>query len=110
MTGEKYLQSVRELKFKVDKLEQIRNDTDSNTSVVENKIKKAKEEYFKRKIDTFEKIMAMEENQCRRFLLDYYIDCKSMKQLDIEYGFTEMSGIYHLRKRAVKNFEKKYKK
>ena len=142
MKAEKYLQSLRVMKFKIDKYESIRKDVHIDTAYVngttigcrvqsspkadkiENaaikcleklraidvKLAKLKTDYLKARIDIYDHIEEIEEGQCKRFLIDYYIDCMSMKQLDQMYGFTDESSIYQLRKRAVRKFEKKYKK
>ena len=52
-----------------------------------------------------EKIRQLPEGQCRRFLMDYYIEGKSWDEIFIEYGFREISSPYHLQTRAIKMYE-----
>lgn len=74
------------------------------------KLAKLKTEYFKARVIFSETIEKIPEGQCKQFLEDYYIECFSMKQLDKMYGFTDKSSIYQLKHRAIRKFEKKYKK
>lgn len=140
MNAEKYLQTVRTLKFKIDKYEEIRNAIHLEVSFggmatdgirvqstrkdqleeaaikmmeklhgIDMKLSRLRSEYIDRRIKAYDRIMKIEEGQCRRFLIDYYIDCKSIKELKREYGYSEESGIYQLKKRSVKKFEKSFK-
>lgn len=137
MNTEKYLQSVRTMKFKIDKYEEIRNNIHMDVSFgsssmdgirvqssrtdkleaaaielmeklskIDTKLAKLRGEYINRRIKAYDRIMKIEEGQCRRFLIDFYIDCKSIKDLKKEYGYSEDSGIYQLKKRSIKKFEK----
>ena len=56
--------------------------------------------------DIRDKICSMKEGQSRRFLLDYYIECKSWQQIFSEYGYTSIESAYRLKCRAIKDFEK----
>ena len=140
MNAEKYLQTVRTLKFKIDKYEEIRSNMHLEVSfggmatdgirvqstkkdqleeaairlmerlqTVDTKLAKLRGDYIERRLKAYDRIMKIEEGQCRRFLIDYYIDCKSIKDLKREYGYSEESGIYQLKKRSVKKFEKSFK-
>lgn len=137
MNAEKYLQSVRTLKFKIDKYEKMRNEIHLEVSFggmptdgirvqsprkdlleeaaikmserlrgIDKILTKLRGDYIDKRLKTYNRIMKIEEGQCRRFLIDYYIDCKSIKDLKCEYGYSEDSGIYKLKKRAIKKFEK----
>lgn len=137
MNTEKYLQSVRTLKFKIDKYEEIRSEIHLEVNFggmatdgirvqtsrkdqleeaaikmmeklkgIDAKLARLRSEYIGRRIKAYDRIMKIEEGQCRRFLIDYYIDCKSFKDLRREYNYNEESGLYHLKKRAIKKFEK----
>lgn len=137
MNAEKYLQTVRTLKFKIDKYEEIRSDIHLEVSFggmatdgirvqstrkdqleeaaikmmeklrsIDAKLSRLRSEYIDRRIKAYDRIMKIEEGQCRRFLIDFYIDCKSIKDLKKEYGYSQDSGIYQLKKRSIKKFEK----
>ena len=56
------------------------------------------------------KICKMKEGQSRRFLLDYYIECKSWQQIFDEYKYTKIESAYNLKVRAINDFEKNSKK
>ena len=136
---ERYLQSLRSMKFMIDRYEEMRNTTHLDLAYINNshsigdrvqstpkpdklettaikcleklrgiarKLTRLKTEYLNARIDIYKHIEKMEDGQCKRFLIDYYIDCMSMKQLDRMYGFTDKSSIYQLKKRAVRKFEK----
>ena len=51
------------------------------------------------------KICRMKEGQSRRFLMDYYIECKSWQQIFDEYHYTQIESAYNLKVRAIKEFE-----
>ena len=143
MKAERYLQSLRVMKFEIEKYEKMRKDIHVDVDYVNNsamgavkvqsslkadkmesevikclekvwtidkKLAKLKSNYLKARIDIVDHIDMIPEGQCKRFLMDYYIDCMSMKQLSKMYGYTERTSIYQLRKRAVKKFEKKIQK
>lgn len=55
------------------------------------------------------KIRKLPEGQCRRFLIDYYIEGMSWNFIFKEYGFREISSPYHLQERAINLFEKYFK-
>ena len=52
-----------------------------------------------------EKICRMKEGQSRRFLMDYYIECKSWQDIFSEYGYTSIESAYRLKCRAIKDFD-----
>lgn len=57
-----------------------------------------------------EQICKMKEGQSRRFLMDYYIECKSWQQIFDEYQYTKIESAYNLKVRAINDFEKNTKK
>lgn len=143
MKTEDYLQSARDMKFRLDDLEKERLDimsamiTVKSTSdysdrvqssprqdALENQViriiekmermdkqlMKTRARLISLRHDIREKICSMKEGQSRRFLLDYYIECKSWKQIFAEYGYTSIESAYRLKCRAIKDFEKYSKK
>ena len=120
MNAEKYLQTVRTLKFKIDKsadeaIKQIKEKDQLEEAAIkmmeklrgiDMKLSRLRSEYIDRRIKAYDRIMKIEEGQCRRFLIDYYIDCKSIKDIRTEYGYSEESGVYQLKKRSIKKFQK----
>ena len=114
MKAERYLQSLRVMKFEIEKYEKMRKDIHVDVDYVNNsamgavkvqsslkadkmesevikclekvwtidkKLAKLKTNYLKARIDIVDHIDMIPEGQCKRFLMDYYIDCMSMKQL-----------------------------
>lgn len=57
-----------------------------------------------------EQICKMKEGQSRRFLMDYYIECKSWQQIFDEYQYTKIESAYNLKVRAINDFDKYSKK
>ena len=55
-------------------------------------------------------IMSMKEGQARRFLTDYYIECKSMTDLIDEYCYSDPESIYNLHRRALTAYKKHMEK
>lgn len=139
MKTEDYLQSARDMKFRLDDLEKERLDimsvmiTVKSTSdysdrvqsspkqdALENQVIRIMEKMEKMdskllrmrsrlialRHDIRDKICSMKEGQSRRFLLDYYIECKSWQQIFSEYGYTSIESAYRLKCRAIKDFEK----
>ena len=51
-------------------------------------------------------IMSMKEGQARRFLIDYYIDCKSLTEISNNYMFEDPQSIYNLHRRALQAYKK----
>lgn len=49
------------------------------------------------------KVCGMKEGQSRRFLIDYYINCKSWDQIFDEY---HIEPDYHIKRRAIRDLEK----
>lgn len=64
----------------------------------------------KRRSEALETVIKMKEGQSRRFLMNYYIECKSLNEITKEYRFQNKRTIYSLKKRAIKKFEKFYKR
>lgn len=142
MTTKEYLQSIRDLRFKIEDLKEERSEVLANMIVI-----KSSSEYSERvqsspRQDTLEmqvirasekleridksirdkiviyqnkhnkaraEIRELPEGQCRRFLLDYYIEGRSWEEIFREYGFKESSSPYHLQDRAIRLYEKKIK-
>ena len=81
-----------------EKLERIDKSIRDKIVIYQNKHNKARAE-----------IRELPEGQCRRFLLDYYIEGRSWEEIFREYGFKESSSPYHLQDRAIRLYEKKIK-
>lgn len=136
-----YLQSIRDLKFRIADLQRERSEVLANMIVIkstsdyheqvqssprqdalEMQVIKASEKmeridkklrekivlYQTRHMKAREEIRNLPEGQCRRFLLDYYIEGKDWDDIILEYGFKEIASPYHLQSRALKLFEKHY--
>ena len=143
MKTEDYLQSARDMKFRIDNLEQERMDIMSNMITIKStseysdrvqssprqdalenqviRIIERMEQIDKKLISTRARLIAkrhdirakicrMKEGQSRRFLMDYYIDCKSWQQIFTEYGYTSIESAHNLKRRALRDFEKIIKK
>lgn len=143
MKTEDYLQTARDIKFRIDDLEKERMDVMSNMITIKStsdyservqssprqdalenqviRITEKLEQLDKRLIkersrliskrhDIRIKICRMKEGQSRRFLLDYYIECKSWQQIFDEYGYTSIESAYRLKCRAINDFERNNKK
>ena len=142
MTAQEYLQSIRDLRFKIVDLQKERNEVLANMIVVkstsdyservqsspkqdalEMQVIRATEQMEKldkllrKKIVLYQyrhnkaraEIRNLPEGQCRRFLLDYYIEGESWEEIFQEYGFKEISSPYHLQERAVRLYERFYR-
>lgn len=142
MKTEDYLQSARDIKFRIDDLEKERMDVMSNMITIKStsdysdrvqstprqdalenqvikiteqmerldkKLMKERARLIAKRHDIRAKICRMKEGQSRRFLLDYYIECKSWQQIFNEYGYTSIESAYRLKCRAIKDFEKSSK-
>lgn len=142
MNAKDYLQSVRDLRFKIADLKKEREEVLANMIVVkstsdysdrvqttprqdglEMQVIRATEQMEKidrllrKKIVLYQirhnkaraEIRQLPEGQCRRFLLDYYIEGKTWEEIFQEYGFKEISSPYHLQERAVKLYERFYR-
>lgn len=143
MKTEDYLQSARDMKFRIDDLEKERMDIMSNIITIKStseyservqssprqdalenqviRIIERMEQIDKRLINTRArliskrhdiraKICRMKEGQSRRFLMDYYIECKTWQQIFTEYGYTSIESAYNLKQRAIRDFENNNKK
>ena len=136
MTAEEYLQSIRDMRYRISILEREkylimipptsapfddlrvqtspRGDALENTVInaleeikkIDKRINETKKILDKRQNTAFEEIMTMKEGQNRRFLIDYYFYCESINKIVKEYGFTNKKTVYSLKKRAIKSFEK----
>lgn len=142
MTAKEYLQSIRDLRFKIVDLQKERSEVLANMIVVkstsdyservqsspkqdalEMQVIRATEQMEKldkllrKKIVLYQyrhnkaraEIRNLPEGQCRRFLLDYYIEGKNWEEIFQEYGFKEISSPYHLQERAVRLYERFYR-
>lgn len=143
MKTEDYLQSARDMKFRIDDLEKERMDIMSNMITIKStseyservqsspkqdalenqviRIIERMEQIDKRLISTRARLIAkrhdirakicrMKEGQSRRFLMDYYIECKTWQQIFTEYGYTSIESAYNLKQRAIRDFENNNKK
>lgn len=141
MTAKEYLQSIRDLRFKIEDLKKEREEVLANMIVIrstsdysdrvqttprqdglemqviratermekiDKKLRKTIVLYQTEHSKAREKIRQLPEGQCRRFLMDYYIEGKTWDEIFKEYGFKEISSPYHLQERAVKFYEKYY--
>lgn len=139
MRTEDYLQTARDMKFRIDDLERERMDVMSNMITIKStsdysdrvqssprqdalenqviriteqmerldkKLMKERARLIAKRHDIRIKICRMKEGQSRRFLLDYYIECKSWQQIFTEYGYTSIESAYRLKCRAINDFEK----
>lgn len=142
MNTRDYLQSIRDLRFKIADLQKERAEVLENMIVVkstsdysdrvqssprqdglEMQVIRATEQMEKidkllrKKIVLYQirhnkaraEIREMPDGQCRRFLLDYYIEGKEWDEIFQEYGFREISSPYHLQARAIQLYDKIYK-
>lgn len=142
MTTKEYLQSVRDMRFRIDDMEKergevmaamirVRSSSDYAEKVQSSKqndkleqqviesmerLERLDQDLRKKIVDyqlqhnvAREDIRNLPEGQCRRFLIDYYIEGKSWNDIFEEYGFREISSPYHLQERAIKLFEKHFK-
>lgn len=143
MRTEEYLQSARDMKFRVDEIENERLDIMSNMITVKStsdysdrvqssprqdalenqviriieqmekinkRLIKERAKLVQKRHDIRAKICRMKEGQSRRFLMDYYIECKTWQQIFTEYGYTSIESAYRLKCRAIKEFEAVSKK
>lgn len=77
---------------------------------IDKRIIREREKYIIKKNNAINKIMMMKEGQCRRFLIDYYINCKSEIEIAQEYRYNNIDSLRSLKKRSIKYFEKIDKK
>lgn len=142
MNTKDYLQSIRDLRFKIADLQKEKDEVLANMIVIrstsdytervqssprqdnlEMQVIRAEEQLDKinkllrKKIVLYQirhnkaraEIRNLPEGQCRRFLLDYYIEGKDWDEIFQEYGFQEISSPYHLQNRAIKLYNKIYR-
>lgn len=136
MKTETYLQSARDLKFKIEQLQEERDEilrsmtaikstsdygervqTSPTGDGLEKKVIKAIERLEKmdalitRKIVTLQirrdgirnRVCRMKEGQSRRFLIDYYIKCKSWDEIFEEWC---IEPDYHIKRRAIRELDR----
>lgn len=140
LKAEEYLQSIRDMKSKIDALEEIRKDIKYNTGLIrersndevvrtlpqrdaqekqiiknieklerlDNKIVGECIKWTQKRNAALEQIMRLKDGQCRRFLIDFYVNGKSMIEIAYEYHYETTESIYNLKRRAVKYFSKYY--
>lgn len=138
MKTEDYLQTARNIKFRIDDLEKekmnvmetmitVKSTSDYSDRVQSSPKQDGLENQVIRIIERLEKldrrlnkerarlimvrhnirtkICRMKEGQSRRFLMDYYIECKSWKDIFIEYRYTSIESAHNLKRRAIRDFE-----
>ena len=136
MKMESYLQSARDLKFRIEQLEEeraeiletmtlIKSTSDYSERVqtspqgdgLERKVIQIMERLEKKNQEIIGKVVTlrirrenirnqicrMREGQSRRFLIDYYIKCKSWDQIFREY---QIEPDYHIKKKAIAELER----
>lgn len=136
MKMESYLQSARDLKFRIEQLEEeraeiletmtlIKSISDYSERVqtspqgdgLERKVIQIMERLEKKDQEIIGKVVTlrirrenirnricrMREGQSRRFLIDYYIKCKSWDQIFREY---QIEPDYHIKKKAIEELER----
>ena len=89
---------------RADKLEMEAIRAVERIAALDKQIRQSEQKYFEKKHEVIEKISRMKDGQCRRFLIDYYLDGLSEAQIKREYKFSNDNSIYVLRRRAIKYF------
>lgn len=140
MKTETYLQSARDLKFRIEQMQEERDEivrtmtsikstsdyservqTSPQGDGLEKKVLRALERLEKMDRALLKKIVIlqfrrdgirnrvcrMKEGQSRRFLIDYYIKCKSWGEIFEEYA---IEPDYHIKKRAIAELDRLEKK
>ncbi|MBR1673574.1 MAG: hypothetical protein IJ703_01285 [Eubacterium sp.] len=140
VNAEEYLQTIRDLKCRIDALEVMRKDIKLNIGIIregsndvavkkspqrdtqekqiiknieklerlDRKIAGERTKYIIRRNAAFEQIMRLKDGQCRRFLIDFYVNGKSMIEIAYDYHYETTESIYNLKRRAVKYFSKNF--
>lgn len=136
MKAENYLEGARSLKFKIDMIEADRRDIlDAMTAIrstsdysdrvqtspqgdglerrvikymerlerLDNSLERKAYALAIRRHNIRQKVGRMKEGQCRRFIVDYYLECKDWDQIFREYA---IEPDYHIKRRAIREFEK----
>lgn len=85
-------------------------NTISELEKINKQIKKKTDKLSRLKYDATKKIMQIPEGQTRRFLIDYYVLCMSLKEINEEYRFNDEKSVYRLKGRALKKFKNVYKR
>lgn len=75
---------------------------------LDRKIADERTKYLLRRNTVFDQIMRLKDGQCRRFLLDYYINGKNMIEIAYEYHYETVESIYKLKRRAIDYFSKMF--
>lgn len=140
MKTETYLQSARDLKFRIEQMQEERDEivrtmtsikstsdyservqTSPQGDGLEKKVLQTLERLEKMDRALLKKIVIlqfrrdgirnrvcrMKEGQSRRFLIDYYIKCKSWGEIFEEYA---IEPDYHIKKRAIAELDRLEKK
>lgn len=136
MKTETYLQSARDLKFRIEQLQEERSEivramtsikstsdyservqTSPQGDGLERKVLRTMERLEKMDHVLIKKIVVlqirrdgirnrvckMKEGQSRRFLIDYYVKCKSWGEIFEEYA---IEPDYHIKKRAIAELDR----
>ena len=136
MKTETYLQSARDLKFRIEQLQEERDEivramtsikstsdyservqTSPQGDGLERKVLRTMERLEKMDHTLIKKIVVlqirhdgirnrvcrMKEGQSRRFLIDYYVKCKSWGEIFEEYA---IEPDYHIKKRAIAELDR----
>lgn len=136
MKTETYLQSARDLKFRIEQLQEERDEivrammsikstsdyservqTSPQGDGLERKVLRTMERLEKMDHTLIKKIVVlqirrdgirnrvcrMKEGQSRRFLIDYYVKCKSWGEIFEEYV---IEPDYHIKKRAIAELDR----
>lgn len=139
MKAEEYLDNIRDMTFKIKALERMRMETREQIGMIRRKqdevrhepkrdalendiiksmsqlerldktIAKERARYMIKTKKAYEHIMRLKEGQCRRFLIDYYIEGKNEIEIAHEYHYESAVSIYNLKRRALKYFSKFFK-
>lgn len=97
--GEKVQTSARSDGLEQQAIKAIEKMESINRAIIEER-----EHYIVKKDAAIKRIMRLNDGQCRRFLIDYYIDGKNEIEIARAYRFTNANSIYVLRKRALNYF------
>ncbi len=89
---------------RADKLEMEAIRAVERMMALDKQIQRSEQKYFEKKHEAIDKISRMKDGQCRRFLIDYYLDGLSETQIRKEYMFSNENSVYILKRRAIKYF------
>lgn len=62
--------------------------------------------YICKRKEAYDQIMKLKEGQCRRFLVDFFINGKNEIEIAYDYHFENISSVYKLKHRAMNYFSK----